>query len=329
MISGRIARDDQITPQVLEIVKEFMLVPEGERCHAGIIHRKWRKVEEDAELWLQEQSTAIPTSPVRQRTVQRPSTSSPIRAPEQFLEQRVIESPPPEGQSNNEVSPGSDMVDGMPVWPVKDALAWCNERRGKSRREKSPAPEYGFKNDLKGRNGREYVFMIDDSSTMLSNWHDVADTVELLSEVVFDQKADNKIDVCFVGSSRSKCSSDSQALRDFILDQKPSIQSGRVLNMEEALERYLAGVLKRFRGPLSLMAKPVSLYIVTDGLYQPASELKTPIRDAVDELQRLKKPKHLGIQLLQAGDNAEGAKRLQGLDRFLTEENQQSHTKRR
>lgn len=67
------------------------------------------------------------------------------------------------------------------------------------------------------------------------------------------------------------------------------------------------------RGPCRL-----SLYVLTDGVWQPGCTLITEIRTLVSLLQEHKLTnKHVGIQFIRFGNDAEGKRRLQKLDSEL------------
>ena len=294
-----------------------MLREVGARCSARFIQQEWRKVKIEAERIARgdgplTKSTSMPVAP----------TSSPIPMPEPFFNQPPMTSPTEEPGPEGSKSPPPDPEEQLPRWSVDEASLWMDKRRGKRKYEKPKIPNDAFRNDLKGPKGRDYIFLIDDSRTMREHWPAVASTVELLSEIVVDQKADKEIDVRFVGIDDKRTSGDSSVLKKFVEDRKPPDQSDRILNpanaLSELLDKYVNQLrVPRFRRSLSRRVKPISLYIVTDGRYRPKSDFKTPISRAIDNLEKLNKLGHLGIQFLQVGDHSEGGKRLAFWDKYF------------
>ena len=64
--------------------------------------------------------------------------------------------------------------------------------------------------------------------------------------------------------------------------------------------------------------RPLSFYILTDGLWQPKSEVETVIEDVVERMKAHKLPKlHVGIQFIRFGDNPQAIADLAHLDHGL------------
>ena len=80
-------------------------------------------------------------------------------------------------------------------------------------------------------------------------------------------------------------------------------------------------VLRRIRHPNSTPSKGprrLNLYVLTDGVWQPGCTLVTEIKTLVSRLQEHKlSNKHVGIQFIRFGNDAEGKKRLRLLDSGL------------
>lgn len=64
--------------------------------------------------------------------------------------------------------------------------------------------------------------------------------------------------------------------------------------------------------------RALTLYVLTDGVWQPNCTLETEIKNLVTSLRQHGMPnKHIGIQFIRFGDNEEGTRRLQHLDSGL------------
>lgn len=78
---------------------------------------------------------------------------------------------------------------------------------------------------------------------------------------------------------------------------------------------------KKLRHPNSTPSRnprPLSLYVLTDGVWDPKCTLITEIQNLVALLQDYKLPnKHVGIQFIRFGNDPEGKKRLKKLDAKL------------
>jgi hypothetical protein len=61
--------------------------------------------------------------------------------------------------------------------------------------------------------------------------------------------------------------------------------------------------------------RPMSLYVLTDGIWEPPADASTPIRSLVKELQELGLQRtQVGIQFIRFGEDPEALERLQALD---------------
>lgn len=94
----------------------------------------------------------------------------------------------------------------------------------------------------------------------------------------------------------------------------------------QILEQYQAqfgkrNTLSKLWHPNSTPSKGprrLSLYVLTDGVWQPGCTLTTEIKRLVSLLQEHRLPnKHIGIQFIRFGNNEESKRRLQKLDSEL------------
>lgn len=204
-----------------------------------------------------------------------------------------------------------------PNWPRTEADKWLMQRKIQN----VHVPDESEANQLKGR---DHIFVVDNSYTMGAHWKHVADTVELLSEVLFAVHADPEIDVYFVaeddGKTRKK---KSKELRQFIeVHCPPDVQIPQ-LDPEFMLNKFFHDWLKtKWFGLIPKHRKPISVYFLTDGLYLDRANLMNPIQKVLTEVKPQRKNAHfVGLQLIHIGDNSQAAQRLKNLDRYFQGKN--------
>ena len=163
---------------------------------------------------------------------------------------------------------------------------------------------------------------------MRDHWSKVVDVVGVLSEVLLSQGATSRIDLAFTQAEAKTSQSQASGIVDFVKEYPPVEldvpgvqQSNPAHAMMQILKTYgenyrKAGQKIQLPGIGAIWeTKPLSLYILTDGNYQQHANLEEPIQNIIDMLQELKKEKrHVGIQFIRFGKDAEGKARLEALD---------------
>lgn len=300
----------------------------GSRLSAEQIFSQWRLYgKKNAERVIRGEIIS-PPMPSVPRPPETPKNSPPSEAPTRSSHHQTEISDNVLGISNDERNPcpltPPELGDSPPKWAIVKAQNWLLARRSaKSDKDRLGVPNTAFGKELKGR---DHVFLIDDSFTMRKYWKEATEIVELLAEIIFALKADDEIDIEFVGDSGRCCKKNSANLKKFVESHFPPDGEDRILNVGHALKEYLSKYFKRldktsFLDRFKKGRKPLSLYVLTDGCYQSKSDVKTPLIKAIQELERLKKDENFaGVQFIQFGNNLEGGRRLDELDTFARQD---------
>lgn len=333
-LDGEIRRNDNITPDVLELVCQHMLRPRDLRSLPMQVRNHWihggKKRAVNVAKGQGRDYTGKSVHTRRSTYDQSRRSSSPKSSSSEVLGQgdRVGSVSAPqlaheESSASHEPSVAPTLAPRPPPpnWRREEADTWLGDRKA----SKAQVPDISKADQLVGR---DHVFFIDNSFSMRSHWKHVAETVELLSEILFSVKADDQIDILLVsladGSTRKKKSKD---LREFVLSKTPPEVEGRTLNPEFALDRFLSAYIERLASKSAIPwnrtkdRKPLSIYLLTDGRYLSKANLMNPIKKWLAARDQMRKDKHfVGLQLIQCGDDAEGRVRLQELDNYFREE---------
>lgn len=193
---------------------------------------------------------------------------------------------------------------------LQDALDW----RDKCKDTNSHAP--GLKSDLLNRlKDRDHVFLVDDSRSMAQHWPMVNKVFKALSYIVKEMDKDG-IDLYFtISETYQKRAKKTSKLLPIVQAQMQRGNSTTDINfrLTKILDEYKNNLDKKKwyqSGP-----KPLSLYVLTDGLWEEDCTAIEPIKMAVQKLEDLRKDeRQIGIQFISFGENPTGLKRLHYLD---------------
>ncbi len=84
------------------------------------------------------------------------------------------------------------------------------------------------------------------------------------------------------------------------------------IRLRTILDRYNTELLQKADG--GTKARPLNLYILTDGVWQPYCDAETPIKRLVRTLLQLKLDRaQVGIQFIRFGEDEEGILRMEKL----------------
>ncbi|KAL9086936.1 MAG: hypothetical protein Q9159_003897 [Coniocarpon cinnabarinum] len=333
MIKSDIRTGDKVTEHVLRLVQECMLVPILGRTHAGHIWSRWHGLRPGIEQFLNGESDKVdiaPNSPPQHAPETRSQTmpaASNQRQSRSSLPNDIVHRPSSQSPPLRLVCSPSART-APPTWLRSEADRWFSDHLS------DPQAPYDDSQAFE-LIGRDHVFLLDNSFTMRDHWKSVGDTVQLLSEILFTLRADDRIDVELVAKSDRRpgkcCKKKSRELKEFIEANKPPNFDSRQLNVGLGLSEYLRGYQSRISSRFNVIGsllgrgkKPLSLYVLTDGRYQQNSELKQPIRNILDTVAEKsgrephwpRSRKYVGIQFIQFGHDPEGTRRLDELDKF-------------
>jgi hypothetical protein len=159
---------------------------------------------------------------------------------------------------------------------------------------------------------------------MAPHWRDLTSLVGTLAYIVKSGDPDG-IEMFYTISPEKVKSRDSSKLVKSVQKTKPQGMSDIGMGLRDILGPYNSMLEKRF-GSASVAVnalediRPLSLYVLTDGVWQPDSDAEAPIKDLVKTLlkQSKLKKKQVGIQFIRFGTNSEGKRKLEKLDDELT-----------
>ncbi|KAL2073991.1 hypothetical protein VTL71DRAFT_7769 [Oculimacula yallundae] len=169
---------------------------------------------------------------------------------------------------------------------------------------------------------RDHVFLIDDSYSMVDHWPNVVKLFEGLSYILKDTDR-NGLDVYFTISQ--ECALQNKHTKDMVPMVKRRKQRDPTARTE--INYRLTKILDEYKAKLDSnkfwksKPKPLSLYILTNGVWEKECQPEIPIKNVVRKLQDLRKDREqIGIQFISFGNDEIGLERLRYLDDELTGE---------
>jgi hypothetical protein len=155
---------------------------------------------------------------------------------------------------------------------------------------------------------------------MAEHWPTVHKVFEALSYIVKEADKDG-ISLYFTISEtheeNAKRTSQLLSILDRVQTQENNSTSNIDLRLGKILDDYKNNLDSKMRWYKS-ETKPLSLYILTDGLWDSGSGGVEPIRNAALKLKDLQmNPHQIGIQFVTFGNDPDGWKRLRQLDDSL------------
>ncbi|KAL8793424.1 MAG: hypothetical protein Q9195_004010 [Heterodermia aff. obscurata] len=213
----------------------------------------------------------------------------------------------------------------LPVWHVEDALRWKRVQKDPKNYERIKIPDDN--GDLEKLKGRDHVFVIDNTSSMIPHWSDARELLGLLFYLV--KRADpDGVDLHFTSPAkhyyRIKTTTDVLELFD---QNKPRAQGYCDMSFElSSIVSEYQRTLSNRHAPRSIFGKirsqetrRLSVYTFTDAVWQPRCDVAPVIRSLVKTLNEENLLKQqAGIQFIRFGDSQEGTKRLDDLDNLVS-----------
>jgi hypothetical protein len=162
---------------------------------------------------------------------------------------------------------------------------------------------------------------------MAEYWDKVSDVFSILAYIVKDS-GPNGIDLYFAMSppGERQDGKKTSKLEKVVRDRKPRGKSDIRVPLDSILNDYTGrlGIQKARRRGLARFApqeknlRPLTLYVLTDGIWQDSCDAITPIKRLVDRLTELNMDeKQIGIQFISFGYDPRGLARLDFLDSDL------------
>ncbi|KAI4126118.1 MAG: hypothetical protein LQ338_003923, partial [Usnochroma carphineum] len=203
---------------------------------------------------------------------------------------------------------------------LQDAFTW-KERKKKGFRD----PLHGEEN-MKHVNGRDHIFVVDNTESMERHRDNVIKVVSVLSYLLKTSDK-NGLDLYFTQSTKKVNSGRSTKLAEAV-NQVPFLGTSSMRHclsniFDEHKNRFGSTTGNSSGGWLSRLnssetRKPLSFYILTDGIWQP----RTPVRPVIVNLARSMLDhqlleEHVGIQFIRFGEDPRGIACLDELDHSL------------
>ncbi|KAL9604134.1 MAG: hypothetical protein Q9219_000722 [cf. Caloplaca sp. 3 TL-2023] len=174
--------------------------------------------------------------------------------------------------------------------------------------------------------GRDHIFVIDNTESMKQYRDNVLEVVSILPYLLKTSDEDG-LDLYFTQSPSRVHAKNSTRLFEAV-EQK---NFHGISNMQARLNHIFQGFKDDFgektsktsggwwKGPdQAKTRKPLSFYILTDGVWQPKSSARSVILELVESMIRHELPKeHVGIQFIRFGDTPQGIDCLRELDHGL------------
>jgi hypothetical protein len=158
---------------------------------------------------------------------------------------------------------------------------------------------------------------------MNKHWKDVKSLLYVLAYLV-KELDDDGLDMSFTISSQEKKFNHASKAVAYLDAMHPNGLANINMRLSKLLMRYvneLEHPTPRNRFSLRTRqssVKPLSLYIFTDGVWQPGYDGVPPIEALIEKLTALHLPKEqVGIQFIRFGNSEEGIKKLEYLDSGL------------
>lgn len=171
---------------------------------------------------------------------------------------------------------------------------------------------------------RDHVFLVDNAASMGQYKHQVRDVLELLSSLT-ERYDPNGLDLYFTTEPKRNHKPNGNKKMLKIFDEHPAHS---VIDMRECfasiMEPYRAqfgqrNLFSKLRQKPSKGPRKISLYILTDGVWDPECDLVNEVKALVASLQKKEMPdKHVGIQFIRFGDDPKAIDRLEKLDSGLS-----------
>lgn len=193
------------------------------------------------------------------------------------------------------------------------------------RHNHKPLPQGNWIDDLQDR---DYLFLVDNSPSMRSHWDGVLRLVEpmayMVKEYAKTQFINRGIELRFTYAGSGGKFSTTRSLMNEIRSSDPSARNGGKTRQWTDIENSLGAELDNYREALEDAHKPRLLshkvrrkviYVLTDGCWQPQSDIRGHIRDLVATLEEYKSSsKQIGVQFIQFGNDEDARNLLETYD---------------
>ncbi|KAL9633347.1 MAG: hypothetical protein Q9164_004751 [Protoblastenia rupestris] len=270
----------------------------------------------DVELERHRNGQKLPLKGDSHNLVSRAHPSSNARAQNGRLE--------PSSQHLQDRAHGKGKECGESTWPIltlERGLEWKASVKEHRKRKYRGPPSLPGDYQLPLLKGRDHVFLIDNSESMKPHMAAIKQVIELLAYILKDSDPTGLV-LHFTQSNYKRNAYNSTELVKTIDREKFAGITDMRFGLSQILAEYKNGL-----GGLEVQEKtlfrrkrqmPISLYIFTDGIWQPESDVAPILLDLVKQMEERDLPKeYVGIQFIRFGEDRLGIERLDHLEHSL------------
>lgn len=162
-------------------------------------------------------------------------------------------------------------------------------------------------------NESSQLFLVDDSTSMYACRSELCPLFRLLAFLVEEDDPDG-VELLYANSRQRMRNENSAELADHVDNARWNGHTNLENRLTDILEEYGAKISARRNRPTDV-ALPLSIYVLTDGVWEGGGNPEVPMMDLVQTLKELDLPREqIGIQFIGFGENAEGLERMRLLD---------------
>ena len=141
---------------------------------------------------------------------------------------------------------------------------------------------------------------------------DVKRTLDILAYLVKDSDPDG-LELFFTCSKQKfKEKNPSKLVAGFAKNTPRGLTDIRI-RLSSIIDDYIKGFDRKWYKKVFKPIRSLNIYVLTDGIWQPNTDLRPPIRRLIDKLEK-NGQYQVGIQFISFGNNSEALKRLDDLD---------------
>ncbi|KAL9131154.1 MAG: hypothetical protein Q9217_000855 [Psora testacea] len=347
--------NDQLSPGIVELIDHHMMQQTGSRPRAGYLYLISIRLVENARREAQDfwppsplppsaATTLVDESPEPRSTNENfPDNVTRIRRATSLYssstEYQHLTSEQSRPNVTTKISAPIDNLSSVhaPNLSLADGLAWkAKSKKGfaklpyeellEEHRQRDHVSCYNQKFDTRIWNEPVYmqIFLLDSSASMKAHQEDVRSVVQVLAYILKRINPDGITIYSTSGSTKivTKKSKD-------ILQFMDSTRTVKKSNMEHSLGNIISDYLHGFDRPKPKVfsrwpfrksfQQALSIYVFTDGIWQPKNDPYDPIASLYRRLQSENLPRsQVGIQFIRFGHSIEGIERLKELDSSLS-----------
>ncbi|OCL10566.1 kinase-like protein [Glonium stellatum] len=232
----------------------------------------------------------------------------------------VIQHDPQRSEASRTDLPRDNSTDAKEKSPATPFISFEDAYKWRLARQKRSKDELCAEHVLERLNHRDHVFIVDNSPSMRPHWSQVIKVLDLLAYIT-KEKDPNGLELYFTMKAGRHSGSKSTDLVKKAQSRKAREGATDLSDLYPRIRDIFGEYKKNLkRKPLWGSARrPMSLYILTDGNWQPQRDTEICIAELVRALDESDQYQ-VGIEFIQFGNHAVGTDRLKHLDDGLKRE---------